>query len=122
MQKHQRAMSDPFDAQEQDDVYDASHSSETKPTTDAAATAPLPTLPRFPVSATRNRNCWSEPQVDMFKVRSKHYFDTRLKVTSGPYMMEARGCDLLLLNSSAKDDDEIVGSGNGNGVSMIQDK
>ena len=115
-------MSDPFDAQEDDVQNSVSHPLDAKAmapiTTDGAA--PLPTLPRFPVSATRNRNCWSEPQVDIFKVRSKQYFENRLKVTSGPYLMEARGCDLLLLNSNAKDDDEMASGSNG--VSMIQDK
>jgi hypothetical protein len=110
---HRRAMSDPFDTQEDDDS--------NEPVDEDWKQQPfLPTFPRFPVSATRNRNCWSVPLVDIFSVRSKMYMENgKLKEKSGPYLMQARGCDLLLNNkhsSSQMEDDTMV-----NG-SAIEDK
>ncbi|GKY92108.1 hypothetical protein MPSEU_000182200 [Mayamaea pseudoterrestris] len=140
---HQRAMSDPFDAQEQDDddnddsngiddndskrfwmtqqqQVDVAASNKSVTSSGATTTdvAPLPTFPRFPVSATRNRNCWSEPPISLFKVRSEHYLTNgRQKTTSGPFMLTARGCDLLLLNTHGAP--EETGGGR---LSMIHDK
>lgn len=56
----------------------------------------LPTLPRYPVAETRDLNCWSEPPVDIFRVRGYNYLKDHKKVHSEPYLLRARGCDLFL--------------------------
>lgn len=64
---------------------------------------PIPTLPRYPIAATQNRNCWSEPPHARFKVRGKDYLRERRpsKVPSGPYLFRALGADLILTNASS---------------------
>jgi Protein ENHANCED DISEASE RESISTANCE 2, C-terminal len=54
------------------------------------------TLPRYPVAATRDKNCWSEPPVSIFNVRGSNYFVDQKKQVSMQYLMPARGCDLFL--------------------------
>ena len=54
------------------------------------------TLPRFPVPAADNKNCWSVPEIGGFRVRGLNYLSDQKKVASGPYLLETRGCDLYL--------------------------
>ena len=64
----------------------------------------IPTLPRFPVLETRDRNCWSEPSHTIFNVRGPNYLDDpkkALKIISGPYIFTARGADLFLTNDKS---------------------
>jgi hypothetical protein len=95
---HRRAMSDPFDAQ-----VDAQEFLEESAYLDSAAQiiaskkeGILATLPRYPVQAQRNKNCWSEPPVSIFHVRGPAYFSDKKKVPSGQYLLPARGADLFL--------------------------
>lgn len=53
----------------------------------------FPTLPRYPDSES---NCWSEPCHEIYSVRGENYLQDSQKVQSGPYLLRARGCDLLL--------------------------
>lgn len=63
---------------------------------------PLPTLPRYPISETKNHNCWSEPHAGKcFKVRGENYLVDKKKVASGPYIFPARGADLILTNEES---------------------
>lgn len=106
---HRRAMSDPFDAQEEQD--DQAAAAATSAVLDDAAgpdsvslqkrKTVLPTLPRYPVAAQRNKNCWSEPPVSIFHVRGPDYFDAakKKKVPSAPYILAARGADLFLADT-----------------------
>ena len=89
-----RAMSDPLDAQED--------SEQPEPKDSEVSEKGFPTMPRFPVSETRDKNCWSEPPVNIFSVRGPHYFNDKKKVSSGPYLLQARGCDMLLNSESDK--------------------
>jgi hypothetical protein len=106
---HRRSISDPFDTQEHtehgqveddnDDFFDAV----------GIVSAPhregiISTMPRYPCSATRNKNCFSEPPVSIFHVRGPDYFSTQTKIKSGPYLMKARGCDLFLTDNSQDPD------------------
>jgi hypothetical protein len=103
---HRRSISDPFDTQEHtefalaedddnDDFFDAIGIS-----TRSSDQGIISTLPRYPCSATRNKNCFSEPPVSIFHVRGPDYFSTKTKMKSGPYLMKARGCDLFLTDNS----------------------
>jgi hypothetical protein len=85
---HRRAMSDPFDAQEESVFLDSSSAQIME--------GCLATLPRYPVQAQRNKNCWSEPSVSIFHVRGPVYFSDKKKVPSEKYLMPARGADLFL--------------------------
>ncbi|CAB9514871.1 Protein of unknown function (DUF1336) [Seminavis robusta] len=117
---HRRATSDPFDIS---GLQEALPSHTTTPTstdqddeehdhteTDAATVdlvvdeqaATLPTLLRYPVAETRDLNCWSEPPISIFKVRGKNYLKDKKKSHSSPYLMDARGCDLLLFPENEK--------------------
>lgn len=91
--RHVRAMSDPFDSQD-DNV--------------AAVVGAalldhdvLPTMPRFPLAATRNKNCWSEPPVNIFQVRGPYYFSDKKKIVSDTYLLQPRGCDLFLSDKAS---------------------
>mmetsp|Transcript_49689 Transcript_49689/g.120451 ORF Transcript_49689/g.120451 Transcript_49689/m.120451 type:complete len:427 (+) Transcript_49689:84-1364(+) len=94
---HRRANSDPFDdagieeivSGGGDDVVDKKVEAE-------AAVRPLPTMQRFPYAATQNRNTWSEPPCDIFKVRGGNYLKDKKKVSSEKYLLNARGSDLFL--------------------------
>lgn len=86
---HRRAMSDPFD-----NCEDATDKVEEFDETYGAAV--LPTFPRYPVEGQRNKNCWSEPDVSIFHVRSDTYLQDKKKVPSGQYLMPARGVDIFL--------------------------
>lgn len=55
----------------------------------------LPTLPRYPGGDSRDKNCWSEPDVSIFTVRGATYFDDNRKVQSAPYLFTARGSDIF---------------------------
>ncbi|KAL7577720.1 hypothetical protein ACA910_015227 [Epithemia clementina (nom. ined.)] len=57
-----------------------------------------PTLPRYPVAATRDKNCWSEPPVSLFSVRGGNYLKDKKKVPSKDYLCKVRGCDLFLFD------------------------
>eukprot|EP00984_Skeletonema_dohrnii_P031921 scaffold25094_cov67-Skeletonema_dohrnii-CCMP3373.AAC.1 len=62
----------------------------------------IPTLPRFPVLETKDRNCWSEPSHTIFKIRGCNYLvDPKNKIQSGPYLFTARGADLILTNDKS---------------------
>ena len=93
---HRRSVSDPFDVPglEQPESGDSST---------ATPVNALPTLPRYPVAETRDLNCWSEPPVEIFKVRGKNYLKDKKKVPSAPYLFSARGCDLLLFPEGQED-------------------
>lgn len=91
---HQRAMSDPVDAAE---VY-------THERKHALLNETFPTLPRYPMGETHDQNCWSEPTEDIFKVRGANYLRDDNKIASGPYLMRARGSDLLLVNGNPPED------------------
>ena len=56
----------------------------------------FPTLPRFPNRETGDKHCWSEPHNEIYSVRGRNYLQDGNKVESGPYLLRARGCDLLL--------------------------
>ena len=93
---HERAMSDPFDTQE---VKDAILQVQNENFAAEKAMA-YPTLMRYPVAETRNKNCWSEPPVTIFSVRGPQYFvgSKKKKQTSGPYLLSARGADIFLFD------------------------
>jgi hypothetical protein len=127
---HHRAMSDPFDTQEWKEAvqevqdFDDSNNNNNNTLTEAAlagktAKASLassshhksnnnnsnayPTLLRYPVAESRNKNCWSEPPVHIFSVRGPNYFKDKnskksKKVPSGPYLLTARGTDIFLFD------------------------
>mmetsp|Transcript_1796 Transcript_1796/g.3466 ORF Transcript_1796/g.3466 Transcript_1796/m.3466 type:complete len:371 (+) Transcript_1796:48-1160(+) len=62
----------------------------------------LPTLPRFPIVETKNRNCWSEPPAGTsFKVRGENFLKDKKKIPSGPYVFPARGVDLILTDAES---------------------
>lgn len=94
-----RAMSDPFDAGDDEDIDYSPyhhHQNDHKEGEAGDATEIPTTLPRFPVSETRDKNCWSEPPVDIFQVRSSDYLSCKKKYPSEPYLLQARGADLFL--------------------------
>jgi hypothetical protein len=91
---HRRAMSDPFDAQEI--AEESAFLDSSAQIIASKKEGILSTLPRYPVSAQRNKNCWSEPPVSIFHVRGPDYFKDKKKVPSGKYLMPARGADLFL--------------------------
>jgi hypothetical protein len=82
-----RAMSEPCDGGRADDEDNGSTSGELDMV--------RPTIPRFPVAETRNQNCWSEPSIDIFRVRGDNYLNDKKKIPSEPYLLRARGCDLF---------------------------
>jgi hypothetical protein len=98
---HRRAMSDPFDTAESGGITDDDLKHIAEGSTEEEASA-LPTLPRFPVAETRDKNCWSEPSVSIFRVRGENYFCDKKKITSDPYILRARGCDLFLADDPQK--------------------
>jgi len=103
---HVRAMSDPFDAQKQD-INDDDTTQVTSSTSSMLEQLFLPTLPRYPVSETRNKNCWSESPIDTFQVRGPSYCGDKKKVSSGSYLLTARGCDLFIQDGSTKNPIEL---------------
>lgn len=101
----QRSMSDPFDTQE--DTATVGISEESDENSVAASRARtmsrdmnLATMPRYPHHESKDRNSFSEPPVSIFSVRGPNYFQDKKKVSSGPYMLPARGCDLLLIDEN----------------------
>lgn len=100
-----RAMSDPLDAQETEESAEENENSseEEVETNQSNHQDAFPTFPRFPVADNRDRHCWSEPPVDIFSVRGPNYFQDGKKVTSGPFLLNSRGCDLLLNNNKKKE-------------------
>ena len=98
---HRRSASDPFDVS---GLEDGAETANTESTSGESVPEPLPTLPRYPVAETRDTNCWSEPNVDTFKVRGKNYLKDKKKVVSEPYLFRARGCDLLLFAKEGEAD------------------
>jgi hypothetical protein len=92
---HERAMSDPFDTQEVKQAIQQIRKEDDEFTRQASA---YPTLRRYPVAETRNKNCWSEPPVTIFSVRGANYFTNKKKQTSGPYLLSARGADIFLFD------------------------
>mmetsp|Transcript_14619 Transcript_14619/g.19086 ORF Transcript_14619/g.19086 Transcript_14619/m.19086 type:complete len:447 (-) Transcript_14619:296-1636(-) len=113
---HRRAMSDPFDstalsdgdmaeirkadeeAEQKDRAAETSSSSNHNITTtnDSSSKMTYPTLPRYPVAATRDKNCWSEPPISIYSVRGQNYLNDKKKVPSSNYLLPALGCDLFL--------------------------
>jgi hypothetical protein len=91
---HRRAMSDPFDAQEI--AEESAFLDKSAQIIASKKEGCLATLPRYPVQAQRNKNCWSEPSVSIFHVRGPVYFSDKKKVPSEKYLMPARGADLFL--------------------------
>ena len=102
---HRRAASDPFDAQEihNDDDSNNNSNSNNKETTSQVIATVLPTFPRYPMSENRNKNCWGQPDVQIFRVRGPNYFADSKKVESLPYLLTARGVDLLLSDNTSTD-------------------
>ena len=98
---HRRSASDPFDVS---GLEDGAETANTESTSGESVPEALPTLPRYPVAETRDTNCWSEPNVDIFKVRGKNYLKDKKKVVSDPYLFRARGCDLLLFAKEGEAD------------------
>ncbi|KAL7438572.1 hypothetical protein ACHAXM_006293 [Skeletonema potamos] len=69
----------------------------------------IPTLPRFPVLETKDRNCWSEPTHTNFGIRGHNYLvDPKNKIPSGPYLFTARGADLILTSDKSGPRTEIA--------------
>jgi hypothetical protein len=89
-----RAMSEPCDGGREHDEENGS-SGEIHADMASRTTGPRPTIPRFPVAETRNQNCWSEPSIDIFRVRGENYLYDKKKIQSDPYLLRARGCDLF---------------------------
>lgn len=88
-----------------DTEEDSSQSTSPDPaTTDPLTTRKhyesFPTLPRFPNQNTSDKHCWSEPRNEIYSVRGPKYLQDGNKVKSGPYLLRARGCDLLLSTDS----------------------
>lgn len=94
---HTRAMSDPFATPEMQDAVQRVRDEEQQREQRESV---YPTLMRFPVAETRNRNCWSEPPVTIFNVRGPKYFSDKKKKTSAPYLLAARGTDLFLFEKT----------------------
>ena len=102
---HRRCESDFLDSQQDfmasgtDDssVDTSSQHTSTAATAVVLPQTALPTLPRYPVLEQHNKICWSVTAVDKFSVRGPAYFRDKKKVHSGPYLLEARGLDLFLL-------------------------
>ena len=57
-------------------------------------------LPMFPEN--KGISCWSEPDHNIFMVRSKSYLIDRLKVPSAPAIFECRGVDIWLSDNAAR--------------------
>ena len=118
-------MSDPFDTQEMQDALQDDNEQLQDDEDEAAAqatwknqmlrnglsasaavsatsksSAAYPTLLRYPVAETRNKNCWSEPPVTIFSVRGPQYFSDKKKQTSAPYLLSARGTDIFLFEKA----------------------
>mmetsp|Transcript_9702 Transcript_9702/g.15022 ORF Transcript_9702/g.15022 Transcript_9702/m.15022 type:complete len:325 (+) Transcript_9702:75-1049(+) len=85
---HRRSASDPFDAPDGGDLE-----LEYKTTEFLKV---FPTLLRYPVAESQDRNCWSQPPANEFKVRGPDYLKDSKKVPSEDFLLRARGCDLLL--------------------------
>lgn len=98
---HRRVMSDPFDNAD----VDASATGYDHRLLDEGQFA-LPTLHRFPFAETSNRNCWSEPPVNIFSVRGPGYLSDKKKITAQKYLLAARGCDLFLSDKPSECDVE----------------
>lgn len=96
VRSHRRAMSDPFDTAEMAGITDGiDQPYEDYALAEEEAHA-LPTLQRYPFAENNNKNCWSEPPVDIFKVRGPNYLNDKKKVTANRYLLRPRGCDLFL--------------------------
>mmetsp|Transcript_24996 Transcript_24996/g.69166 ORF Transcript_24996/g.69166 Transcript_24996/m.69166 type:complete len:430 (-) Transcript_24996:168-1457(-) len=101
---HRRAMSDPFDNglsdREMDEIRKAEEEAQDaeKKAVDTfkPSSTGIPTLPRYPVAVTHDKNCWSEPPISIYSVRGANYMKDKKKVPSGNYICPALGCDLLL--------------------------
>lgn len=102
-----RSVSDPLDALEDvDEIWKEDQGALTAPPSPDSARRILclPTLPRFPCVEQQNENCWSEPPINIFRVRGKDYLTAKNKVPSQPYLLRSRGCDLLLTKLNSNDD------------------
>lgn len=101
----QRSMSDPFDTQEDTATVGISEESDENSVSASRVRTMsrdmnLATMPRYPHHESKDRNSFSEPPVSIFTVRGPNYFQDKKKVSSGPYMLAARGCDLFLLDNN----------------------
>lgn len=74
----------------------------------------IPTLPIYTQQKT-TKNCWSVTPLDRFVVRSANYLTTKSKVPSQPYLLTARGADLLVCDPKKKNtmEDDVQGLLNG---------
>ena len=57
-------------------------------------------LPKFPEN--KRISCWSEPDHNIFMVRSKSYLIDRQKMPSAPAIFECRGVDIWLSDNAAR--------------------
>jgi Protein ENHANCED DISEASE RESISTANCE 2, C-terminal len=108
---HHRAMSDPFDTPQQDavstaatdededDSLESSGHNNNQNNNNHACSFVIPTLARYPLAETRDKNCWSEPPVTIFSVRGGSYFTNQKKVQSDNFLLRARGSDIFLTDS-----------------------
>ena len=99
VRSHRRVMSDPFDTADSGGITDGDQQQagliKDYGLLEEEENA-LPTLQRFPFAQTQDKNCWSEPNVDIFSIRGPNYLVDRKKVTAKRYILSARGCDLFL--------------------------
>jgi len=95
---HRRSMSDPFE----NGVVEAANAANDDPAAKSASEVFFTTMPRFPVAEAKNTNCWSEPDINIFRVRGPTYLNDSKKIPSGPYLLRARGCDLFLTKDPPK--------------------
>ena len=94
-----RAMSDPFDTPLSDgDMAQLRQADEEaeKGDKDSGSQVVYPTLPRYPVAATRDKNCWNEPPISIYSVRGANYLKDKKKVPSADYLCKGIGLDLFL--------------------------
>ena len=99
---HRRSISDPHLVEKDDTVGDVFMDAVSQHSTSQQKSSIVDTMPRYPVMDTRNKNCFSEPPVSIFHVRGPSYFRDKKKTKSGPYLLRARGCDLLLADNNGE--------------------
>lgn len=110
---YRRAMSDPFDTgipdgdmdeiRQADEQAEAEETARINNTPTSVVTQGYPTLPRYPIAATQNKNCWSAPPISIYSVRGPKYLKDKKKVPSKDYLLSARGCDLFLMENEKLD-------------------
>jgi Protein ENHANCED DISEASE RESISTANCE 2, C-terminal len=99
---HRRANSDPFDDAGLEEIMEDEKEKQGESDVgvdETASVRPLPTMQRFPYAATQNRNTWSEPPCDIFKIRGSNYLKDKKKVVAQKYLLSPRGSDLFLTDT-----------------------